>query len=117
MTRAAQKYDGGRGIFMPDCEIQFKLAEMVKIKDANTHANRNKEACLEISHSHLGVASIARPSSHEYAPEDLPKDDDMATYVSNEATNNVDDDETRAWLPPSLFHPFYKLLPGLYERS
>ncbi|KAJ8434686.1 hypothetical protein Cgig2_030256 [Carnegiea gigantea] len=42
------------------------------------------------------VASTAHPSSHKYAPEDLPKEDDMVTHVSNEATNDVDDDETRA---------------------
>lgn len=60
------------------------------MRDANTHAQRKEEACLEIAHSCSGVVSTAHPTSPEYAPEDPPKDGAEATNPTGEAVEDAD---------------------------
>ena len=53
---------------MPDREILLQLVGVIKVRDANAHAERKEEAHLEIACSRSGMASTAHPSSPEYVP-------------------------------------------------
>jgi len=61
MTQATREYDGGKGGVHTYWEILLKWGDVIKIKNANAHAQRKKEARLEIACSRLGVASTAHP--------------------------------------------------------
>ena len=61
------------------------------MRDANAHAQRKKEAHLEIAYSHSGTTSTAYPSSPEYALEDPPEGGVEVTHANYEAVEEADD--------------------------
>ena len=89
MTKAIEKYDASKGIFMFD---PLEVAEVVKMEDANAHDKRKEEIHREISCSHSGAASTDHLSSPECASKDPPKEDAELTYVSDEAMEDTDDE-------------------------
>ena len=100
MTRAAQEYDEGKRLFMPDWEVLLKWVDVVKMRDANSHTQRKEEAHLVISHFDAGTTSTVHLSSPHYIPKDPLEDDAEATYARNDATADA-----WTWLPLSpLLH-------------
>jgi len=93
---------------------------MVKIEETNIYSNKKKDAHQEIFCLHSSVASVANPSSYEYASEDPSEKDVDATYVVDQKGANTDEEQAikeatdGALTSFSLSHLFSLLAIKLY---
>ena len=89
MTRAAQEYDGGKGVFMPDWELVLRFVKVLELKNANALAQKKEEVCQEVFRFHSASVFAARPPS----PEEDIEIDRATEETIDDADEGADDGE------------------------
>ena len=64
---------------MPDWEVLLQQADMVKMREASTHAQGKENIRLAIARCHVGVASSTPLSSPEFGQQNPLEDDAVET--------------------------------------
>ena len=87
-SEAAQEFDGGKGVFLPDWEVLLWWVNVPEQRKANQHAREKEKLREEVLRARAGTSAETRPPSPVYVPEDPLEGEADEEQAEDEATDD-----------------------------
>ena len=90
-SEAAQEFDEGKGVFLPDWEVLLRWVIVLEQRKANQHARQKEKLREEVLRARVGASAETRPPSPVYVPNDPPEDEGGADHAEDDAAGEEED--------------------------
>jgi len=87
-SEAAQEFNGGKGVFLPDWEVLLRWVNVLEQRKANQHAREKEKLREEVLRARAGTSAETCPPSPVYMPEDPPEGEADEEQAEDEATDD-----------------------------
>jgi len=90
-SKAAQEFDGGKGIFLLDWEVLLRWINVLEQRKANQHARQKEKLCEEVLWAQAGLSAETHPPSPVYVPDDPPEEEGGMDHAKDDAAGEEED--------------------------